>query len=99
MKVIHWIIAALGLSLKVTSEILYPIAVAVSAITTLLNPYLIKNADRIVGCFDRFAPPKLVNYLAHYTQWVGQLGNDRHPSMATRLGLLTFTKRSHRPAD
>jgi CPA2 family monovalent cation:H+ antiporter-2 len=58
--------------LKVTSGFLYPIAVAVSAITTLLNPYLIKNADRFVSWFDRLAPPKLVSYLALYTQWVGQ---------------------------
>src|SRR6185436_3794151 len=34
-----FIIAALGLSLNVTSDFLYPVAVAVSAITTLLNPY------------------------------------------------------------
>src|SRR5262249_6461323 len=39
-----FIIAALGVSLKVTSDFLYPIAVAVSAITTLLTPYLIKSA-------------------------------------------------------
>jgi len=34
-----FIIATLGLTLKVTSDFLYPIAVAVSAITTLLTPY------------------------------------------------------------
>ena len=80
-----FIIAALGLSLNVTSGFLYPIAVAVSAITTLLNPYLIRNADRIVNRFDRLAPTKLVNYLELYTQWVGQLAGERHTSMATKL--------------
>src|SRR5438876_8835358 len=70
-----FIIAALGLSLKVTSEFLYPIAVAVSAITTLLNPYLIKNSDRVVNWFDRAAPQRFVNYLALYTQWLGRLGS------------------------
>ena len=39
-----------------TSKFLYPIAVAVSAITTLLTPYLIKSADAIVARFDRMAP-------------------------------------------
>jgi CPA2 family monovalent cation:H+ antiporter-2 len=37
-----FIIAQLGLSLKVTSDFLYPIAVAVSAITTFTTPYMIK---------------------------------------------------------
>ena len=50
-----FIIASLGLQLKVTSEFLYPIAVAVSAITTLLTPYLIKGSDGLVGWFDRVA--------------------------------------------
>ncbi|OYZ24078.1 MAG: sodium:proton antiporter [Bdellovibrio sp. 28-41-41] len=40
-----FIIATLGLTLKVTSEFLYPLAVAVSAITTLTTPYLIKSSD------------------------------------------------------
>src|SRR5215471_9827752 len=51
-----FIIASLGLTLNVTSKFLYPIAVAVSAITTLLTPYLIKSADAIVARFDRMAP-------------------------------------------
>jgi CPA2 family monovalent cation:H+ antiporter-2 len=37
-----FIIATLGLSLKVTSSFLYPIAVAAAAITTFTSPYLIK---------------------------------------------------------
>jgi CPA2 family monovalent cation:H+ antiporter-2 len=36
-----FIIASLGLSLNVTSKFLYPIAVSVSVLTTLLTPYLI----------------------------------------------------------
>lgn len=40
-----FIIAALGLTLNVTSGFLYPIAVAVSAITTFTTPYLIRCAD------------------------------------------------------
>src|SRR5207249_5742365 len=47
-----FIIASLGLTLNVTSRFLYPIAVAVSAITTLLTPYLIKASDRWVNWFD-----------------------------------------------
>jgi len=69
-----FIIAALGVTLKVTSDFLYPIAVAVSALTTLLTPYLIKSADHVAGWFERFAPKPLTNSLDLYTHWVGQLG-------------------------
>ncbi len=79
-----FIIASLGLTLNVTSKFLYPIAVAVSAITTLLTPYLIKSADGMVNWFDRMAPKPLVNGLEIYTSWVGQLGRHR-TSLATTL--------------
>lgn len=85
-----FIIAALGTSLKVTSDFLYPIAVAVSAITTLLNPYLIRSSDRLVGGVDRWASPKLVNYLALYTRWVGQFGTERHASLGRKLSRRWF---------
>lgn len=80
-----FIIASLGVSLKVTSGFLYPIAVAVSVITTLLTPYLIRSADGAVAWFDRTAPQPLVNGLNIYTQWVGQLGTHRHGQAARKL--------------
>src|SRR4030095_7665065 len=80
-----FIIASLGVTLKVTSDFLYPIAVAVSAITTLLTPYLIKSADGMVGWFDRVSPKPLVDSLDLYTRWVGQLGSRRHASMARKF--------------
>jgi CPA2 family monovalent cation:H+ antiporter-2 len=79
-----FIIAALGLSLKVTSPFLYPIAVAVSALTTLLTPYLIKSADGLVGWFDRVAPRSVLSTLDLYTNWVRQLAQ-RESSMGTKL--------------
>ena len=80
-----FIIASLGLTLDVTSRFLYPIAVAVSAITTLLTPYLIKSTDRVVDGLDRVAPRSLANSLRLYTRWVGQLGSQRQSSLAARL--------------
>jgi CPA2 family monovalent cation:H+ antiporter-2 len=80
-----FIIAALGLSLKVTSDFLYPIAVAVSAVTTLLTPYLIRSADGLVGWFDRIAPRPLLGHLEAYTRWMGQLGEGRKSSPAMKL--------------
>src|SRR5262249_50869186 len=80
-----FIIAALGLTLNVTSNCLYPIAVAVSALTTLLTPYLIKSADGLVNWFDRAAPRPLVANLELYTRWVGQLSSGKEVSFATKL--------------
>lgn len=54
-----FIIATLGESLDVTSGFLYPIAVAVSAITTLTTPYLITHADWITSQVARLAPAAL----------------------------------------
>ncbi|ODP31002.1 cation:proton antiporter [Pandoraea sp. ISTKB] len=65
-----FIIASLGLSLKVTSDFLYPIAVAVSVITTLLTPYLIKSADPVTGWLGRAMPGRLAYVLGQYTQWL-----------------------------
>src|SRR4029434_6355049 len=69
-----FIIAALGQTLKVTSDFLYPIAVTVSALTTLTTPYLIKSSDGLVAWFVRVAPKRFVNTLELYTHWVGQIG-------------------------
>jgi CPA2 family monovalent cation:H+ antiporter-2 len=80
-----FIIASLGLTLKATSDFLYPIAVTVSAITTLLTPYLIRSADGLVNWFDRCAPARWVRHMELYTQWVSRLGNGRKGSLAARL--------------
>ncbi len=85
-----FIIAALGLKLKVIEPFLYPIAVAVSSITTLLTPYLIKNSDAVVGWFDRVAPPGVVGYLDLYSKWVERIwksDDDITKKIAKKLGM------------
>jgi CPA2 family monovalent cation:H+ antiporter-2 len=72
-----FIIASLGLSLKVTSGFLYPIAVAVSALTTLTTPYLIRSSDGVVELFTKFLPPRLLDRINAYTAWVGQLSTNK----------------------
>ncbi len=80
-----FIIAQLGLTLNVTSQFLYPIAVAVSALTTLFTPYLIRSTDWVVSRFDRVAPPSLAGHLDNYTRWVGGLGADRRRGAAGKF--------------
>lgn len=80
-----FIIAALGLSLKVTSGFIYPIAVAVSALTTLLTPYLIRSSDHVVRLLDRFAPSPLLNAMEAYTRWVGSIGRRSGTHLARKV--------------
>ena len=80
-----FIIASLGLTLGVTSGFLYPIAVTVSALTTLTTPYLLRSSDALENWFDRVAPPRWVAYWNHYTQWVGQLRAARTSSLTAQL--------------
>jgi CPA2 family monovalent cation:H+ antiporter-2 len=71
-----FIIASLGVSLKVTSSFLYPIAVAVSALTTLFTPYLIKAADPITQRIARSMPVPVANTFGLYSQWLASLSPD-----------------------
>jgi CPA2 family monovalent cation:H+ antiporter-2 len=66
-----FIIAGLGEALGVTSGFLYPIAVAVSVITTLVTPYLIRATDPMLALIDRVAPKPLMQGLSVYTAWIG----------------------------
>ncbi len=68
-----FIIAALGLSLKVTSDFLYPIAVAVSVVTTLLTPYLIRWSDATVQLASHIVPDWVARIFSSYSQRVEKL--------------------------
>lgn len=54
-----FIIATLGLSQGVTSEFLYPVAVAVSVVTTFMTPYMIKLASPVYLFLEKRLPPSV----------------------------------------
>ena len=62
-----FIIAALGVSLNVTSSFLYPIVVAVSVITTFLTPYMIRLSGPAYGWVDRHLPVFWKHLLERYS--------------------------------
>jgi CPA2 family monovalent cation:H+ antiporter-2 len=68
-----FIIATLGLTLGVTSQFLYPIVVAVSAITTLLTPYLIKSSDPLANYMAKKLPKAMQRLGEGYTNWLNML--------------------------
>jgi CPA2 family monovalent cation:H+ antiporter-2 len=80
-----FIMASLGLTLKVTSDFLYPVAISVSAITTLLTPLLIRSSDGLVARFDRLAPAWLVHALSVYSEWVEQLRSGRRDTPGRKM--------------
>jgi len=75
-----FIIATLGLTLNVTSSFLYPIAVAVSAITTFTTPYMIRSAGGFYNWIETRLPGNWRKVLLRYstgTQTIAQ-ANDWH---------------------
>jgi CPA2 family monovalent cation:H+ antiporter-2 len=62
-----FIIATLGVTLKVTSDFLYPIAVAAAAITTFTTPYLIKLSEPFYKFLTRVLPQKWLDAIGRYS--------------------------------
>jgi monovalent cation:H+ antiporter-2, CPA2 family len=62
-----FIIATLGLTLKVTSDFLYPVAVAVSAITTFSTPYMIKYSEPLHLALEKILPTRWKASLNEYS--------------------------------
>jgi len=65
-----FIIASLGMTLQVTSDFLYPVAVAVSVLTTLSTPYLIRAADPLSLKLAAVMPQRLTRVLGMYGEWL-----------------------------
>ena len=61
-----FIIATLGMTLKVTSDFLYPIAVAVSALTAFTTPYMVKFSDPFSVWLDKKMPTIIKESLTRY---------------------------------
>ena len=87
-----FIIAGVGVQLNATREYLYPVAVAVSAVTTLLTPWLIRAAGPTASFVDRKLPKPLQTFTALYGTWLEQLRSSPErltvSAMARRLARL-----------
>ena len=70
-----FIIAAVGLAAGATRGFLYPVAVAVSALTTLTTPWLIRAAGPAAMWVDRKLPRPLQTSVALYASWVDRMRN------------------------
>jgi CPA2 family monovalent cation:H+ antiporter-2 len=68
-----FVIAALGLSTGVTSDFLYPIAVAASVLTAFVTPYLSRASDRIADVVHDAMPGKVNALMGAYSNWIAGL--------------------------
>lgn len=59
-----FIIANLGVSLKVLDDFTYPLIITVSAITMVTTPYMLKASEKLVDPVSKLLPEKL-KYRAH----------------------------------
>jgi len=72
-----FIIAGLGmLNTEVAKTPLYAIAVAVSAVTTLLTPWFIRWAEPVAKFVDRKLPRPLQTFVALYGSWIEHMRSD-----------------------
>ena len=62
-----FIIATLGMSLGVTSQFLYPIVVAISAVTTFTTPFFIKSSVTVYNGLEKILPDKLLRKIESYS--------------------------------
>ena len=83
-----FIIAGLALTLNTGGSTLYPVAVAVSAITTLLTPTLIRSAPRVADAFDRSLPRRVQTWVSLYGSWLERLKAPRADAVSKERKLV-----------
>jgi len=64
---LSFIIATLGLTLKVTGDFLYPVAVVVSVLTAFTTPYMIRFSEPVYKRLVKILPAKWKNTLTNYS--------------------------------
>jgi CPA2 family monovalent cation:H+ antiporter-2 len=72
-----FIIAGVGLSLGAVGTFLYPVAVAVSALTTLITPWLIRLSGPAASYVDGRLPRALQTFVSLYGSWLAELRGAR----------------------
>jgi CPA2 family monovalent cation:H+ antiporter-2 len=90
-----FIIAGLGLSLGANRQFLYPVAIAVSALTALSTPWLIRASAPSAAFIDRKLPRPLQTFAALYGSWLERLkaasaAQTKVPGVQRFVGLLAL---------
>lgn len=89
-----FIIANLGLSLKVTSDFLYPIAVGVSVITTFTTPYMMKASEPFYEWLDKHIPESWRTKLDRYSTSTTTIAKTTHWNIILKAYIQTVVLNS-----
>ncbi|MCA0376957.1 MAG: cation:proton antiporter [Gemmatimonadetes bacterium] len=90
-----FIIAALGRDTRVLPDFVYPVVVAVSALTTLTTPMLIRASGPAAAWVDRHLPRPLQTVVGLYGSWLermsaGLVADDARRLVKRKVRLLTL---------
>jgi monovalent cation:H+ antiporter-2, CPA2 family len=90
-----FIIAGVGIATGATRDFLYPIAVAVSAITTLTTPWLIRAGGPVAAYVDSKLPAPIQTFVTLYESWIERMRESRaarvqRPRARRLVGLLVL---------
>jgi len=83
-----FIIASLGLSLGVTSDFLYPVAVAVSVLTTFSTPFMIRLSEPMYRLIERKLPRTWSQRLDAYSIGANEVKDDSDWKVLLRFYLM-----------
>ncbi|MBA3545789.1 MAG: cation:proton antiporter [Nannocystis sp.] len=83
-----FIIAALGVSTGATGSFIFPIAVAVSLLTSLTTPIFVRRSAAAAEALDRRLPPRLQTFVTFYDGWIDQL-RTTPPAVSTWASIRT----------
>lgn len=83
-----FIIASLGLTLKVTSDFLYPVAVAVSVITTFTTPFMIRFSEPVFKIIEGLLPHKWKERMELYSTGASEVKHDSDWKILLRFFLI-----------
>ncbi len=78
-----FIIAGVGIASGAIEEFLYPIAVAISAVTTLTTPWLIRASGPVASFVDHKLPQSLQTFASLYGSWIEKMRTAPRPDTVT----------------
>lgn len=86
-----YLVALIGITMKVVDSSLYQIAVGVSIMTTLLNPFLLKASDPLSDWAVKRLPERWKESLETYANWYERFRHSPAPSGAAATVRVNFS--------
>lgn len=83
-----FIIVALGAALGVINDRLFPVVIAVSAITTFSTPYLIQFSGHLGNTLDNRLSKRTKYFLSNYATWLHRALSNHHKKPQTSIRLI-----------